>query len=212
MDRAASPREPFLISAHQESMMSRKLVVTALGLMFSACATLTMAAEAKKDVPAVLQFKTKSLDGKEVDLAKYKGKVLLIVNTASKCGMTPQYKDLQALHEKYGKEGLAVLGFPCNQFLNQEPGTPQQIADFCTSKYHVAFDLFEKIDVNGKNQAPLYHWLTSEEATPSDPGAVKWNFEKFLVGRDGKVIARFRTMVNPRDPKVTSAIEQALKD
>jgi glutathione peroxidase len=161
--------------------------------------------------PSVLDQKVKSLAGKEVDLAKYKGKVLLVVNTASKCGATPQYSDLQALHQKYVDKGLVVLGFPCNQFGAQEPGSPQEIADFCTSHYKVSFDLFQKIDVKGKNQAPIYQWLTSKEATPADPGDVKWNFEKFVVGRDGKVIARFRTPVNPSDPKVIETIEQALK-
>ena len=158
-----------------------------------------------------LDFKMKSITGQEVDLSQYKGKVLLIVNTASRCGFTRQYTDLEKLHEKYAKEGLAVLGFPCNQFGRQEPGSPQQIRDFCTSKYKVSFDLFEKIDVNGKHRAPIYKWLTSPEATPADPGPVGWNFEKFLIGRDGQVIARFRSVVSPSDPKVAAAIETALK-
>jgi len=192
-------------------MMSRLLFATVFGLLVPAYAASAVAAENSKDVPPVLQFKTKSLDGKDVDLAQYKGKVLLIVNTASKCGFTPQYKDLEALHEKYSAEGLAVLGFPCNQFGQQEKGTPQQIRDFCTSKYKVSFDLFEKINVNGKDRAPIYKWLTSEEATPADPGPVSWNFEKFLIGRDGQVIARFRSLVRPSDPKVVGAIETALK-
>ncbi|HUE16593.1 MAG TPA: glutathione peroxidase [Planctomycetaceae bacterium] len=192
-------------------MMSRLLFAAVCVLLVPAYAASAIAAENSKDVPPVLQFKTKSLDGKDVDLAQYKGKVLLIVNTASHCGFTKQYQGLEALHEKYSKDGLAVLGFPCNQFGKQEPGTPQQIQDFCTSKYKVAFDLFEKIEVNGKERAPLYKWLTSEEATPADPGPVAWNFEKFLVGRDGKVIARFRSPVRPSDPKVVEAIEAALK-
>ncbi len=192
-------------------MMPRLLFAAVFGLLVPAYAASAVAAENSKDVPPVLQFKTKSLDGKDVDLAQYKGKVLLIVNTASHCGFTPQYKGLEALHEKYSKDGLAVLGFPCNQFGRQEPGTPQQIQDFCTSKYKVSFDLFEKIDVNGKNRAPIYKWLTSAEATPADPGPVGWNFEKFLVGRDGKVIARFRSPVRPSDPKVVAAIETALE-
>jgi glutathione peroxidase len=192
--------------------MSRLLFAAVFGLLVPAYAVRAAAAENSKDVPPVLQFKTKSLDGKDVDLAQYKGKVLLIVNTASKCGYTPQYKGLEALHEKYANEGLAVLGFPCNQFGHQEPGSPQQIRDFCTSKYKVTFDLFEKINVKGPQQAPLYKWLTSPEATPSDPGLVGWNFEKFLVGRDGKVIARFRSGVSPSNPKMIAAIETALKN
>jgi glutathione peroxidase len=191
--------------------MSRLLFATVFGLLVPAYAATAVAAENSKDVPPVLQFKTKSLDGKDVDLAQYKGKVLLIVNTASHCGFTRQYKDLESLHEKYSKDGLAVLGFPCNQFGRQEPGTPQEIQEFCTSKYKVSFDLFEKINVNGESRAPIYKWLTSPEATPADPGPVGWNFEKFLVGRDGKVIARFRSPVRPTDPKIVGAIETALK-
>jgi glutathione peroxidase len=191
--------------------MSRLAFATLFGLSFSACVASAVAGENSKDVAPVLQFKTKTLDGKDIDLAQYKGKVLLIVNTASHCGFTPQYKGLETLHEKYSKDGLAVLGFPCNQFGRQEPGTPQQIQEFCTSKYKVTFDLFEKIDVNGPNKAPLYKWLESPEATPSDPGPVGWNFEKFLVGRDGKVVARFRSPVRPSDPKFVAAIEDALK-
>jgi glutathione peroxidase len=137
--------------------------------------------------------------------------VLLIVNTASRCGYTPQYKGLESLHEKYSKEGLVVLGFPCNQFLRQEPGTPQQIREFCTDKYNVKFDLFEKIDVKGQHQAPIYKWLTSADGTPTDPGDVKWNFEKFLIGKDGKVVARFRSGVKPESPQVVQAIETELK-
>jgi glutathione peroxidase len=191
--------------------MSRLAFAAVFGLLLPACAASAVAAENVKDVPPVLQFKTKSLEGNDVDLAQYKGKVLLIVNTASKCGYTPQYKGLEALHEKYSKDGLAVLGFPCNQFHHQEPGSSQQIREFCTSKYKVSFDLFEKIDVNGPNKAPLYKWLESADATPSDPGPVGWNFEKFLVGRDGKVIARFRSAVGPTNPKLVAAIEEAIK-
>jgi glutathione peroxidase len=190
--------------------MSRLLLVAVLGLFLLACAVPVNAAENTKDVPPVLQFKTKSLDGQDVDLSKYKGKVLLIVNTASRCGYTPQYKGLEALHEKYGKDGLAVLGFPCNQFLFQEPGTAEQIKDFCSTKYHVTFDMFEKIDVNGAKQAPLYKWLESSEAT-STPGPISWNFEKFLIGRDGKVIGRYKSKVKPESKELTSAIEAALQ-
>jgi glutathione peroxidase len=191
--------------------MSRLMLAAVFGLSVTACVVSANAAENSKDVPAVLQFKTKSLDGKDVDLSRYKGKVLLIVNTASRCGYTPQYKGLEALHEKYSKDGLAVLGFPCNQFGRQEPGTAQQIQDFCSTKYKVTFDMFEKINVNGPKKSPLYKWLESAEATPSDPGPVGWNFEKFLVGRDGKVIARFRSADKPESPKVVAAIETALQ-
>ena len=170
------------------------------------------AEDAKKDVPKVLSYEMKSLLGKDVDLAKYEGKVLLIVNVASRCGATPQYEDLEALHEKYGEKGLAVLGFPCNQFGKQEPGTSKQIAEFCEATYGVKFDMFEKVDVNGTKAAPIYAYLTSEEAVGKDAGPVKWNFEKFLVGRDGKVIARFRTGVQPDSKPVVEAIEAALAE
>ncbi len=169
-----------------------------------------LAAEKKQEVPRVLQFKVKSLDGKPVDLSKYQGKVLLIVNVASRCGFTPQYKGLQALYEKYADRGLRILAFPCNQFGRQEPGSPEEIAEFCEKNYGVTFDLFEKIDVNGENAAPLYKYLTSKEATPESPGPVKWNFEKFLIGRDGKVVARFRSPVAPDSEKMIQAIEREL--
>lgn len=156
---------------------------------------------------SVHEFKMKSLDGKEVDLSQYKGKVLLIVNVASQCGATPQYKQLQTLHEKYGEKGLVVLGFPCNQFGKQEPGTAKEIAEFCTSKYSVTFPMFSKIDVNGDSQAPLYGFLKKHAPETND---VKWNFEKFVVGKDGKVVGRFGTPVKPDAPEVVQALESAL--
>lgn len=152
-----------------------------------------------------------SLAGETVNLSKYKGKVLLIVNTASQCGATPQYADLQNLHERYKDQGLAVLGFPCNQFGAQEPGSDGEIAEFCQENYGVTFDMFSKIDVNGETAAPLYRYLTSKQIGLEDTGRVKWNFEKFLISRDGKPLARFRTSVSPDAPEVTDAIEAALK-
>jgi len=167
--------------------------------------------DAKKGkVAAVLKHKMKSLTGKNVDLSKYQGKVLLIVNTASQCGATPQYEQLQALHKKYEDKGLAVLGFPCNQFGAQEPGDEKEIAQFCKQNYGVSFDMFAKVDVNGKKQAPLFKQLTSKEGFAKDPGPVKWNFEKFLVARDGKVVGRFRTGTQPDDAKVIKAVEGEL--
>lgn len=157
---------------------------------------------------SVLKGEVKTLEGKTVDLSQYKGKVLLIVNVASKCGKTPQYAPLQALYEEYGDQGFAVLGFPCNQFGKQEPGTALQIREFCTDKYDVTFPMFEKIEVNGEGTAPLYTKLKSFEA---DPGDVKWNFEKFLIGKNGEVVERFRTRVEPDDAKVIEAIETELK-
>ncbi|OYW20367.1 MAG: glutathione peroxidase [Planctomycetales bacterium 12-60-4] len=155
----------------------------------------------------VTEFKMKSLDGKDVDLAKYKGKVLLIVNVASKCGATPQYEQLQELHEKYQAQGLAVLGFPCNQFGGQEPGDAAQIAEFCKAKYDVTFDMFQKIDVNGSDASPLYKTLTAHEP---DAGPIKWNFEKFVIGKDGEIVARFATRTKPDAPEVLKTIETEL--
>lgn len=169
---------------------------------------MTVTSQAAEETPPVLDFKMKSLEGKEVDLSKYKGKVLLIVNTASKCGATPQYEQLQALHEQYGPKGLEVVGFPCNQFGKQEPGSAADIREFCTKNYSVTFDMFDKIDVNGADAAPLYKYLTSKA---EDSGPVKWNFEKFLISKDGEILARYRTRVKPDDAEVVKAIEAALK-
>lgn len=165
-----------------------------------------------KKVPDLLQGKMKSLKGKEVDLSQYQGKVLLVVNVASACGATPQYKQLEALHEKYEGKGLEVLGFPCNQFGEQEPGSSLEIAEFCEKTYNVQFDMFEKIDVKGDKAAPIFKKLTAEagKLNKDSEGDVKWNFEKFLVSRDGKVVARFRTPVKPDAPEVVKAIEAEL--
>jgi glutathione peroxidase len=149
----------------------------------------------------------KTIDGKPVDLASYKGKVVLIVNVASQCGATPQYAGLQKLYDTYKDKGLVVLGFPANDFGAQEPGSDAQIAEFCTSKYHVTFPMFSKITVKGPEKAPLYKVLT-ESADPT--GEVGWNFEKFLVGKDGSVVGRFKTRVSPDDPSLVAAIEAAL--
>jgi glutathione peroxidase len=177
----------------------------------AAVASATAADKGDQKVPDVLNFKMKSLDGKEVDLAKYQGKVVLIVNVASRCGNTPQYKDLQALHEKYSKDGLVILGFPCNQFGKQEPGNNEQIAEFCTKNYGVTFPLFDKIEVNGAGAAPLYKFLTSEVTNPKHAGPVKWNFQKYLIGRDGEVKARIEHRTKPSAPEVVQQIEAELK-
>jgi glutathione peroxidase len=158
-------------------------------------------------VPPVLNFTMKRLDGGDQPLSKYAGKVLLMVNTASKCGFTKQYEALEALNKKYASQGLAVLGFPSNDFKNQEPGTDQQIAEFCKATYGVSFDMFSKVDVKGDTQAPLYALLTSKAP---ETGEVKWNFEKFLIGRDGSIVARFRSAVTPDNPAMVKAIEAEL--
>lgn len=186
--------------------------ILTLGLVLTAAAA-ALAADEKKEggTPAVLNFQMKSLDGKEVDLSQYKGKVVMIVNVASQCGATPQYKALQDLHKTYKDKGFVVLGFPCNQFGAQEPGDAGEIREFCTKNYGVTFDLFSKIDVNGDNAAPLYKFLTSEETNPGFSGKIGWNFEKFLIGRDGKVVARFKTKVEPDAEEVVTKIEAELK-
>ncbi|GIX03719.1 MAG: glutathione peroxidase [Planctomycetaceae bacterium] len=159
------------------------------------------------EVPEVLSFKMKSLRGEEVDLSRYRGKVLLIVNVASRCGATPQYKQLQSLYDTYSDRGLVVLGFPCNQFGGQEPGSAEEIAAFCRDNYAVTFDMFDKIDVNGEQAAPLYKYLTTHAPTK---GPIKWNFEKFIISRDGKIVARFGTGVKPDAPEVIRVLEAEL--
>jgi glutathione peroxidase len=189
-----------------------KHLVLGLGLAVAAASVVAIADDKKEgDTPAVLNFKMKALDGKEVDLSKYDGKVVMIVNVASQCGLTPQYKMLQDLQEAYKDKGLVVLGFPCNQFGEQEPGTATEIREFCTKEYGVTFDLFSKIDVNGEKAAPLYKFLTSEETNPGKSGKISWNFEKFLVSRDGKVVARFEPKVEPDSDEVVKAVETEIK-
>ena len=164
-------------------------------------------AVARADQSSPLTGEVKKIDGTAVDLAKYKGKVVLVVNVASRCGYTPQYTGLQKLYETYKDKGLVVLGFPANEFGAQEPGSDTDIAKFCSSKYGVTFDMFSKVVVKGPNKSPLYKTLT-ESATP--PGEVSWNFEKFLIGRDGAIVGRYKSAVAPEDTKLTGAIEAAL--
>jgi len=151
-----------------------------------------------------------TLEGEPADLSAFQGKALLIVNVASKCGLTPQYEGLQALHEKYGDQGFEVLGFPCNQFMGQEPGTAEEIREFCDTNYHVSFTLFEKIDVNGQQRHEVYEVLTATADSDGEAGDVKWNFEKFLVSPDGEVVGRFRPQVAPTDDALVAAIEANL--
>ena len=164
----------------------------------------------KIGVPQVLNFKMKSLTGKDVDLSQYKGKVVMMVNTASKCGLTPQYKGLQELHTKYAPQGLAILGFPANDFGKQEPGSDEEIGAFCQKNYGVEFDMFSKVAVTGENKCPLYKHLTSAETNPKFPGEISWNFEKFLIDRNGEIIGRFSPKVAPGSPEVVQAVEAAL--
>jgi glutathione peroxidase len=193
--------------------------VRKLGILFAAvalfglCAPLARAEEKKGDkkVPAVLNFKMKGLDGKDVELSQYQGQVVLIVNVASKCGYTPQYKGLQAIYEKYKDKGLVVVGVPANDFLKQEPGTDAEIAKFCESKYGVTFPMLAKVStIVGEKKVPLYEYLTSKETDPKFAGEVKWNFTKFLIGRDGEIVNRFDSKVEPGSKDVTEAIEAEL--
>ena len=151
-----------------------------------------------------------TLEGEATTLAEHKGKALLIVNVASKCGLTPQYTGLEKLHETYEGRGFTVLGFPCNQFLFQEPGNAEKIATFCSTKYGVTFPLYEKLKVKGKDQHPLYELLSAVKDDEGQAGNVKWNFEKFLISPEGEVLRRFRPRTVPEDPKVVAAIEEAL--
>ena len=153
----------------------------------------------------IYDFTVKDIAGKPVKLDRYRGKVLLVVNTASKCGFTPQYKGLEALYEKYKDRGLVVIGFPANNFGEQEPGTNGEIKEFCERTYHVKFPMYAKISVSGGDQAPLYQYLTGAMG-----GEIQWNFTKFLVGRDGKLITRFEPAITPESAGVTAAIEKAL--
>jgi glutathione peroxidase len=150
----------------------------------------------------------KDIEGKDTSLGAYQGNVLLVVNVASKCGFTPQYKGLEAIYEKYQARGLRVLGFPCNDFGAQEPGSNQTIKTFCSSQYQVTFPLFDKLHVKGPEQHPLYRALTGKDSPY--PGEIKWNFGKFLIGRDGKIIQRFESNAAPESPAVVAAIEAAL--
>ncbi len=197
-------------------MLDRSLLLP--GLAFAAAlAVLTSAAivsaqDAARKPTSVLGFHVKDIDGKDVNLAKYKGKVLLIVNTASQCGYTPQYKDLQAIYEKYKGQGLEILAFPANEFGAQEPGDNSQIKEFCSTKYHVEFPLFSKIVVKGPEMHPLYEYLTGKQTNPNFAGDIPWNFTKFLVNKKGEVIARFQPGDKPSSEKVSGEIEKALGD
>lgn len=186
-------------------MTSWHLVAGAAALLVLACAT------ARADQPATaLDFKVQTITGGQADLAKYKGQVVLIVNVASFCGNTRQYEPLEALYQKYKGQGFVVLGFPANEFGQQEPGTNQEIQKFCTENYKVDFPMFAKIVVQGEGIAPLYAWLTSPQTNPNFSGPITWNFEKFLIGRDGKVVARFDPDVSPDAPEVVNKIEAQL--
>ena len=151
-----------------------------------------------------------SLDGRPASIGDYRGKALLLVNVASKCGLTPQYEGLERLQQTYGDKGFSVLGFPCNQFGEQEPGSPEEIATFCSTTYGVTFPLMEKIDVNGDDRHPIYAELTEKEDAKGEAGDITWNFEKFLLSPKGEIVARYRPQVEPEDPAIVGDIEAQL--
>ena len=187
--------------------MKRRFAVVSIALCLSA---LSLGATWSKP-GSVYDFTMKNIDGKQVKLDAYKGKVLLVVNVASKCGMTPQYEGLQKVYQKYQGQGFVILGFPANNFMGQEPGTDEEIKTFCSSKYNVSFPMFSKISVKGDDIHPLYAFLTSKETNPEFAGDIPWNFSKFLVDRNGKIIARFGPRDTPESEKMIQAIEAALK-
>ena len=160
--------------------------------------------------PGLYDFKATTIDGQKIDLAKYKGKVLLIVNVASECGYTRQYKEMQALHAKFAKEGLAILAFPCNDFGSQEPDNEAKIKAFAKKEYGVEFDLFSKIKILGADANPLYQFLTSKDTNPKHAGKVAWNFEKFVIGRDGSIVARFVSDVEPDSRELLDLLRKEL--
>ena len=187
---------------HSALILALTVVIGAFGAVRPA------SGETPKNMP--LRFKMQDIDGKTVDLSRYEGKVVMIVNTASKCGFTPQYKALQALYDKYRERGFVILAFPANNFKQQEPGTDSEIKQFCSLNYDVTFPLFSKISVKGGDIAPLYSYLTNEETDPGFAGEIPWNFTKFLLDRHGRVIDRYQPKTAPDDPAVVHKIEEAL--
>src|SRR5712664_3617266 len=189
----------FRANSIRERKMKKLFVLLAL------LGTTLMAAE-----KTVFDFTLNSIEGQATPLASFKGKVVLLVNVASRCGFTPQYAGFDALYEKYKDRGFVIVGIPANNFGAQEPGSNQEIKTFCTSKYHVKFPMMAKVSVKGEDKAPLYQYLTDKSANPKTGGDIQWNFTKFLVGPDGQIITRFEPAVTPDSLEVTSAIEKAL--
>jgi glutathione peroxidase len=161
-------------------------------------------------MPGFHDFRATAIDGKERPLRDFSGQVCLVVNVASKCGLTPHYRGLQQLYERYADRGFAVLGFPCNQFGGQEPGSESEIQTFCETRFGVSFPLFAKLEVNGAGRHPLYAHLTAQATAPEGAGDIQWNFTKFLIGKDGAVLARFAPQTEPSDPALVKAVEAAL--
>jgi len=196
--------------------MKKMLIITIvlMGIVASIYALVSGGSKITYDTKGdktIYQFTMNTLDGKPRSLADYKGKVLLVVNVASKCGLTPQYEDIEKLYKQYKDQGLVVLGFPANNFLGQEPGSSEQIAEFCQKNYGVTFDMFEKISVKGKDIHPLYQFLTAKSLNGTTDAEVSWNFQKFLIGKNGEVVTSFSPKTSVYDGKVIAAIEAELK-
>ena len=219
------PDKPFSTSTHRSNMNLKPTLrfasVIAIAFSFLTLTSHTATAQetpakkaptkpATQKTPAALNFTMKSIAGEDVKLSKYTGKVVVFVNVASKCGFTPQYKQLQELHDKYAAKGVAVVGIPCNQFKGQEPGADKEILTFCKSKYGVDFDLMSKVDVNGDKQCDLYKHLNAIDVKPRGKGNVKWNFEKYILDRSGNPIARFSSKVKPDSKAFMAVINKAL--
>jgi len=181
-----------------------------IGLALSIGAAGSMANEETRDEKSIYDFKVKNIKGEDVSLADYKGKTVLIVNVASKCGYTRQYAEMQAAYEKYKDRGFVILGFPCNQFGGQEPGSEQEILQFCQANYGVEFPMFSKLDVKGGSADPLFKYLSALETEPKGAGDISWNFEKFLIDGEGKVIGRYKSAVSPTGKEMVDLLEKLL--
>jgi glutathione peroxidase len=199
--------------------MKKKITLLAIAILIVTSAALALTRfnksaaneSVKMTEKSVLEFTMKNIDGKDVKMDEYRGKVLMIVNVASKCGYTPQYEGLEAIYRKYKDQGLVVMGFPANNFMGQEPGTNAEIKTFCSTRYNVTFPMFSKISVKGDDINPLFQFLTSKETNPEFSGDISWNFNKFLVDRTGKIVGRFSTREKPESENIALAIEKALK-
>lgn len=194
-------------------MMKKAITLIIASALMMMLANNVMASSDKKQgakMNSIYDFTMKDIDGKDVKLEQFKGNAILIVNVASKCGFTSQYEGLQKIYSQYKDKGLVVLGFPANNFLGQEPGTNEEIKQFCSLNYNVTFPMFSRISVKGKDIDPLYKFLTSKETNPEFSGDISWNFNKFLVDREGKIVARFGSRVKPESEEMIQAIEKVL--
>ena len=186
------------------------LTFVAAILLFLQCTTTAGLAQETAETPPALDFTMKNIEGEDVELSKYVGKVVVLVNVASKCGLTPQYEDLQKLHEEYAEKGVAIVGVPCNQFKGQEPGTDEEILQFCQTEYGVEFDMMSKVNVNEPEQCDLYKHLNALDVGPKGKGDVKWNFEKYIIDRTGTPVARFEPKVKVDSKKFLAALDKAV--